>query len=207
MPLVDERGVGLILFGLVCTVLVAGAVVIGVHFLMPKKLVERYWKQPHFGPFQLAVFTGTIWAPLRTVMLLAAIAFPAIARKRGMTEMREVVPAWCRWVAKLLGTIWVITSAGLVLATATLLAHFQASGRIALWPGQDGARVDWDLAIAIAVLLAGAGFLLVRHVISRGARGGRHDSAVTHQSRPGSPPKPSADSRSKVPPGDGERAK
>lgn len=207
MPLVDERSVGLILFGLVCTVLVAGAVVIGVHFLMPKKLVERYWRQPHFGPFQLSVFTDTIWAPLRTVMLLAAIAFPATARKRGMTGMQEVVPTWCRWIARLLGTIWVVTSAGLVLATAILLAHFQASGRIALWPSQDGTRVDWDLAIAIAVLLAGAGFLLVRHVIHRGARGGRHDPAVAHQSRPGSHPKPSADSQSKFPSGDSERAK
>lgn len=188
MPLVNERHAGLILVGLFCTVLVALVTTLVVHFVMPNKLVERYWKEPHFGPFHLGAFTGTVWAPVRTVMLLAAIAFPAIARKRGMTDVQEVAPAWCRWIARLLGVVSIVSGTGLLLLTVILLVHFQAVGAIVLWPSQEGEEVDWDLSAAIGVLLAGAVLLVLRQAFNRPRgqrwrrrRSGRASSTGGHQ--------------------------
>lgn len=47
-----------------------------MHFLMRNAVLERYWKESHSVPDELTAFTDTIYAPMRTVMMMWLIAFP-----------------------------------------------------------------------------------------------------------------------------------
>src|SRR5690606_12818689 len=66
--------------------------VLVMHFLMPRRVLDRYWKEPYMRKAELAFFTDTIYAPMRTVMLMWVIAFPRFGRKRGITEANYLVP-------------------------------------------------------------------------------------------------------------------
>jgi len=82
-------------------------ILIILHFLMPKAVLERYWKMPYFRPFELGLFTDTFYAPMRTVMLMGAIAFPRLGTKRNITEVHTLAPQWYRIAAKGF-TVWVL---------------------------------------------------------------------------------------------------
>ncbi|MFN3417315.1 MAG: hypothetical protein ACK4ZD_13490 [Caldimonas sp.] len=71
----------------------------GLHFAMPKAVLSRYWRQPFFRPFELALFKWWL-APVRTIMLLAVMAFPAWGEKRGLTEAHRLAPRWYQAAAK-----------------------------------------------------------------------------------------------------------
>lgn len=89
--------------------------VILMHFLMPKAVLARYWKEPHFRPAELTLFTGTVYAPMRTIMLMGGIAFPSLGRKRKITDIHMLVPGWYRIAAKVI-CIWVLASTASILA-------------------------------------------------------------------------------------------
>jgi hypothetical protein len=73
-----------------------------MHFLMPKQVLERYFKPPYFREFECLFFTGIPYAPIRTVMFMRAIAYPGSGKKRGITEAHLLVPKWYRLISKVL---------------------------------------------------------------------------------------------------------
>ena len=91
-----------------------------MHFLMPKDVLLRYWRTPHFRPAELFLFTGTIYAPMRTVMLMAVIAFPVWGRRRDITRAFTLAPSWYRTASKAV-CIWIIVTAGGGIAITLLL--------------------------------------------------------------------------------------
>lgn len=86
-----------------------------MHFLMPRVVLEHYWKGPYFRRAELALFTNTVYAPMRTVMLMGGIAFSSLGRKRKITDIHMLVPAWYRIAAKVI-CIWVLASTASILA-------------------------------------------------------------------------------------------
>jgi hypothetical protein len=89
------------------TVLVAAFLLIVIpytlilHFFVPKALVEKYFRPPHFGEFERHLFTGIPYAPMRTIMFMWVIVYPRVGRKRKLTEMYKDVPRWFRIASKI----------------------------------------------------------------------------------------------------------
>lgn len=84
---------------------------------MPPSVLDRYWKEPHFRPFELEFFSGVL-APLRTFMLMWVIAFPCFGKRRALTCGHLLVPAWYRTLSAIL-TVWFLAAAFVVVAILT----------------------------------------------------------------------------------------
>ena len=52
-----------------------------MHILMPKKVLKTYFKEPYFGPGEIAMFTGFPLGYMRTAMFMRALAFPSSGKK------------------------------------------------------------------------------------------------------------------------------
>jgi len=52
-----------------------------MHILMPKKVLKVYFKEPYFGPGEIAMFTGFPFGYMRTTMFMRILAFPASGKK------------------------------------------------------------------------------------------------------------------------------
>jgi hypothetical protein len=87
-----------------------------MHFLMPKAILEKYFKPPYFRPMEVEMFTGIPYAPMRTVMLLWVMAYPKLGKKRGLTTTYMDAPQWYRLSGGIL-----ITSILVVLILILLL--------------------------------------------------------------------------------------
>ena len=95
MPIVTGEmaylfGVGLVVF----EVALAGPVLLLMHFLMPKIIVSKYFKEPYFQSAEITMFTGIPYAPMRTVMLMWILAHPKFGVKRGLTKAYKYSPKW-----------------------------------------------------------------------------------------------------------------
>jgi hypothetical protein len=80
---------------------IAPLYVLAMHAFMPQRLLETYWTATHFRPGELALFTGTLLAPMRTLMLMGVIAFPRLGRKRDLMQAYRLSPRWYRMAAQL----------------------------------------------------------------------------------------------------------
>lgn len=83
----------LFLAGLAITFLGIPVLVV-LHFLMPKEVLARYWREPYFTPFELGLFSVPIFGLLRTASLMRGIAYPRLGQRRGITEANLLVPRW-----------------------------------------------------------------------------------------------------------------
>lgn len=83
----------------VCTIAILGALLL-LHALTPRVVLQKYWKEPFFNAFELALFSRSMFAPWRTVMLMWIIAFPRFGRARGIARVDALVPIWYRVAAK-----------------------------------------------------------------------------------------------------------
>lgn len=99
-----------------------------LHLLTPTSIIDRYWKFPHFRPFELALCSQWIYAPLRTQMIIAAVVFPGIARKRKLEENFDV-PRWYRIAALSLICWGLTTSLGYLSILVGLYLYAIATGR------------------------------------------------------------------------------
>ena len=84
------------------------------HFLMPKVVLEKYFKQPFFNSFELALFSGPPYSPIRTIILMVVTAFPSLGKKRGLTQLYLLVPYWYRLFSILI-VLALLSSASLVV--------------------------------------------------------------------------------------------
>jgi len=107
---------------LMLLILAEGVLIVTVlvmHFLMPKIVLEQYFKSPYFRAGECEMFTGFPFAIMRTVMFMRVLGFPKSGEKRGLTEVYKLAPRWYRKISK------VIVFLIIFLISSTLL--------IALW--------------------------------------------------------------------------
>lgn len=83
-----------------------------LHVLMPKTILDKYFKPPFFGEFERAMFTGIPYGPMRTIMFMGVIVFPSLGRKRNLTRMHEDVPTWYRRAAAVCLYAYFVTFGG-----------------------------------------------------------------------------------------------
>jgi hypothetical protein len=114
MPMMTGYHFFLLYMGLVLATGMAIPLVLFMHFFMPDAVLERYWKQPYMRPAELALFTNTIYAPMRTAMLMWAIAFPRYGKKRDILAADTLVPRWYK-IAAQIASIWILASTASVL--------------------------------------------------------------------------------------------
>lgn len=122
--MVGEFGFKLVVL-LVIVQLVMFIAIIFMHFLMPKNILDKYFKPPpYFREAECKLFTGIPYAPMRTIMLMAVIAFPSRGKKRKMVNVYKLSPGWYRiasiiilWTSAMLAIIIPAMIFGLYLST------------------------------------------------------------------------------------------
>jgi len=91
-------------FGLMANLLLAFT----MHFLMPRKVLETYFKEPYFGAGEIAMLTGFPLGYMRTAMFMGILGFPASGKKRGVEDAYKLAPAWYCKISKYSTAFFVI---------------------------------------------------------------------------------------------------
>lgn len=135
-----------------------------MHVLMPKAVLDRYWKEPHFRPFELMLFSGwSLFAPMRTIMFMWMFLFPGAGRRRRILEPHRLVPQWYR-IAAIVMDVWgIILSVGIIGILLGFYIYFLVVG---------DPKKNWDVHLGMAVVIACFVFVAVRqrYVNRRGDR-------------------------------------
>lgn len=153
MSLVTGEIFGLVFFGLIVSVIPFLVCLLIAHILMPESVLDRYWKEPYFRPFELMLFSGwSFFAPMRTVMFLWMFQFPRAGRRRGIVEPHRLVPRWYRIAAIVINVSGIVIVSGVF---STLIGFFAYSHFI-------GNPMGWDAHVALAITIGGIVFLTLR---------------------------------------------
>ncbi len=97
-----------------------------MHFLMPKKVLETYFKEPHFNAGEITMFTGFPFGYMRTGMFMTALAFPSRGKKRGVEKAYQLAPVWYCKVSKYFIYFFVPNLALLVISVLIGFIYFEA---------------------------------------------------------------------------------
>lgn len=92
-----------------------------MHFLTPRTILDKYFKPPHFGEFERAMFTGIPYAPLRTYMFMSAIAYPHLGKKRRLTEVYRDTPQWFRIASKVFMVLLFVILGGIFISFGLMM--------------------------------------------------------------------------------------
>ena len=65
-----------------------------VHFLMPKDILNIYFKEPYFKSSEIIAFTGFPFGYVRTLMFMRILGFPSSGKKRSLEQAYEISPVW-----------------------------------------------------------------------------------------------------------------
>ena len=109
-------------FGFTGSFIVLTASILIMHYLMPKAVIERYFKPPYFREFEYRLFSGVPYAPMRTIMFMRAIAFPNSGKKRGITHADKLVSNGYKVASK------IVVISILVLGVSMFLVIFGYGG-------------------------------------------------------------------------------
>ena len=85
-----------------------------MHLLMPRAVLEKYFKPPYFSEAEVAFFTGLPFCMIRTVMFMTIFGFPHRGKKRGLTQAYLMVPPWYQRLSKIYMISFVSTMAAIV---------------------------------------------------------------------------------------------
>ena len=125
MALFDE--ILLKTFGIVILASMLSLVFIFImHFLMPKKVLKTYFKEPYFSATEIGMFTGVPFGYMRTSLFMRALGFPASGKKRGLENAYKLAPEWYCRASKYSIYIFVPMVTLLVLVGAVGFIHFEA---------------------------------------------------------------------------------
>jgi hypothetical protein len=113
---------GFVLFGVLAGAfwLIAIPYALIIHFLMPRTILDKYFKSPHFREGEIAFFSGIPFALMRTVMLVGVMVFPGLGKKRKLTELHLETPRWYLIAAKWSFYLFFGTGLGFVIVLALL---------------------------------------------------------------------------------------
>ncbi len=88
-------------------------------FFTPKNVKQYAFNERHFSEVELAISSGFHFGSLiYGTGLLAAIAFPRLGRKRGLSDVRSLSP---QWLIKVSLVYWLILLIILFVVFSTLL--------------------------------------------------------------------------------------
>lgn len=128
MLLITGKDIAILYFGMFGAAIVWLPLIFIMHFLMPKAVLDRYWKPPHFISPEIEYFSDPLHIPQRTVFLLAAIVFSRFSKKREMTDAHQLVPAWYKAAAWVI-CVWIIAViVGLLVMHIGLSVHLHIIG-------------------------------------------------------------------------------
>lgn len=65
-----------------------------MHFLMPKNVLETYFKEPYFNSSEIIFFSGFPYGYIRTAMFMRALGFPSSGKRRGVESAHKIAPVW-----------------------------------------------------------------------------------------------------------------
>lgn len=99
-----------------------------MHFLMPKTIIETYFKPPYFKPAECALFSGFPYAPMRTVMFMRVLGFPDSGKVRGLTEAHILAPTWYRKASKVVVLMAILLFISMLLISAGFGIYFVFEG-------------------------------------------------------------------------------
>jgi hypothetical protein len=97
-----------------------------MHFLMPKKVLKTYFKEPHFNAGEIEMFTGFPFAHMRTAMFMRVLGFPASGKRRGVEKAYQLAPVWYCKVSKYFIYFFVPNMTLLVISGLVGYIHFEA---------------------------------------------------------------------------------
>ncbi len=80
-----------IFFGTALGLILNILLILIMHILMPRKVLETYFKEPYFGPTEITMLTGPPFAYIRTVMFMMILGFPASGKKRGGEDAYKLI--------------------------------------------------------------------------------------------------------------------
>jgi hypothetical protein len=104
-----------------------------MHALVPKALLDRYWKPPYFRTAELATMTAAPLALMRTVMFMSVVALPRLKKLRQLTDSRRHAPRWFVVAASAV-TLLALTCVTLLLVLGIGFAiYFETSGLGVRW--------------------------------------------------------------------------
>ena len=67
-----------------------------ISYTLPRSLLQRYFKAPHFLPWELAVFKHYPGTLMRGGMFVTVIVLPNRGKKRQMADVVDYTPRWYR---------------------------------------------------------------------------------------------------------------
>ena len=97
-----------------------------MHFLMPKKVLKTYFKEPYFNAYEIAMFTGFPFGYMRTIMFMRGLGFPASGKRRGLEKACQLAPVWYCKVSKYFIYFFVSNWALLLFVGVIGFIHFEA---------------------------------------------------------------------------------
>jgi len=65
-----------------------------MHIVMPRKVLETYFREPYFSSTEITMFTGFPFGYMRTAMFMRALGFPASGKRRGVEDAYKLAPVW-----------------------------------------------------------------------------------------------------------------
>ena len=65
-----------------------------MHFLIPKRVLKIYFKEPYFKSSEITAFSGFPFGYVRTLMFMRLLGFPSSGKKRGLEKVYETAPLW-----------------------------------------------------------------------------------------------------------------
>lgn len=68
--------------------------VLVMHLLMPKKVMQVYFREPHFSPTEQVMFSAFPFVFMRVTGMIWLIALPRFGRKRQMMDIQTHCPGW-----------------------------------------------------------------------------------------------------------------
>ncbi|MCF6337797.1 MAG: hypothetical protein L3J84_07565 [Gammaproteobacteria bacterium] len=96
-----------------------------MHILMPKKVLKAYFKEPYFGPGEIAMFTGFPFGYMRTTMFMRILGFPASGKKRGVENAYKLAPVWYCKASKYFLVFFMPLIALMILLGVIGFIHFE----------------------------------------------------------------------------------
>lgn len=95
-----------------------------MHFFVPKKMIETYFKEPYFSRSEIAVFSAFPFNYFRDVMFMRLAGWPESGKKRGLVDAHKLAPSWFKTVSKILIRFLMVVFTTLLILGAFLTVAF-----------------------------------------------------------------------------------
>jgi len=95
-----------------------------MHFLIPKGLIERYFKVPYFRAGECAMFSGFPFSVMRTIMFMRVVGFPKSGEKRGLTNAYKLAPRWYKNISRVIIILVIVLMISMLSITFGFFIHY-----------------------------------------------------------------------------------